>query len=244
MERMIKTLENIGLSNKEALIYKALLLNGKMTISDISRESQVKRATVYQYINSLLLKDFINRMPIGKRMYYLAVNPKSILDNFDKKKKVLEQGIEEMSQLFNESTHKPKVSFYEGKREIRKIYDEIFQSVGDVYSIFPPKSFFSNFSEQEYSEFDLLIKEHSFKSKDLILQQDGIKKVLSIRKDNGSKNQQTKILPENFKSNVDIVICNNKVALISLVNLSAIVIENEDIAEFFRNTHEFFWKNV
>lgn len=243
MKKIIQTLENTGLDSKEAVIYTSLLQNGKMTATEISRNSKVKRATAYQHIEGLLEKDLITRLPIGKRMYYLANNPKKILADFDKKKKDLESNIKEMSKLFNESIHKPKVSFYEGKREIKKVYDDLFQTTSDMYSIFPPASFFQNFSEQEYKEFDLLIKDHAFKSKDLIVDQEGIKKVLNIRKNNGEEGQYTKTLPKSFESNVDVVITGNKVALISLGNLSALVIENDEIADFFKNTHKFFWKH-
>ncbi len=244
MDTILKVLNEIGLNKKEALIYGALLKNGKMTVSEIAREAEIKRATVYQHVATLLEKDFVARMPVGKRMFYLAANPKKILANFEKKQRVLENGIEDMSVIFNESTHKPKVQFYEGKRELKNIYEEIFESVGDMYSIFPPRSFFSNFTENDYREFDSLIKAHALKSKDLMVRQEGLKKVLAMRKENYDKNQQTKILPEAFASNVDVLIAGNRVALISLTNLSAIVIENDDIADFFKSTFNFFWKNV
>ncbi|MDO8576601.1 MAG: hypothetical protein Q7R90_04800 [bacterium] len=41
---------------------------------------------------------------------------------------------------------------------------------------------------------------------------------------------------------MDVLISSDKVALISLRDLSAIVIENKDIAELFRNMHSFMWK--
>jgi HTH-type transcriptional regulator, sugar sensing transcriptional regulator len=244
MERIIAVLEDAGLAKKEALTYTALLKGGKMTISELSKETRIKRATVYQQVDALLVKDFITRVPVGKRMFYVANNPKKVLANFEKKRKSLEAGVQEMSAVFNESTHTPKVSFYEGKREIKRIYDDLFTSTGDMYSIFPPKPFFSNFSEDEYREFNALTNEHSFKSKDLMVRQEGLKKVLAIRKQDANKDQQTKVLPEGFESNVDVVICGSKVALISLSNLSALVIENDDIAEYFKNTHAFFWKHI
>jgi len=243
MKDISKTLEKIGLNRKESLIYTVLLKGGKMTVTEISKSSDVKRATVYEYINTLLLKDFIVRVPVGKRMFYSATNPKKILANFENKKKSLEASMDEMLGLFNESIDKPKVLFYEGKRELRKIYDDIFQSMGDTYSIFPPKSFFSNFSEREYAEFDKVIKSNSFKMKDLMVQQEGLKKVLAIREKQEHKDQQTKILPKWFESNVDVIIYENKVALISLGNLSAIVIENKDIGDFFKNIHKFLWSH-
>ena len=74
-----QVLQEIGLSEKAATIYIALLNNRRMTIAQLARESGVKRATCYEYIDALLAKGFLLRQPVGKRIYYSAVNPHKIL---------------------------------------------------------------------------------------------------------------------------------------------------------------------
>ena len=63
-----------------------------------------------------------------------------------------------------------------------------------------------------------------------------------IRKKNGTENKVTKKLPESFKSNVDVLVYGYKVALISLRDLSAIVVESKDIAELFKSIHSTIWR--
>lgn len=239
-----ETLEAAGLSETEAIIYTTLLGSARMTLSEIARTSGVKRATCYQYIDLLLSKDFVVRVPIKKRMFYSAANPKKILAIAKKKYATLEAAVAEMSKQHDRSTNKPKVLFYEGKREIKHIYEDLFQTVGDAYSIFPPSAFFENFTEQEYNEFDAAITQHAFKSKDLIIGDQYFKRIRSIREGHPSADKLTKKLPESFKSNVDVLIHNDKVALISLHDLSALIIESKDIAELFKSMHSSIWKSL
>ncbi len=241
--QFIKTLQEIGLSEDESIIYSCLLKFPKMTISEIARATNKKRTTCYQYIDLLLSKDFVVRVPVGKRMFYSAVSPQKVLATTKKRYSAFESAVEEMSKQYEESTHKPKLMFYEGKREIKNIYDDLFKTIGDVYSIFPPSAFFENFTENEYNEFDSSISQYALKSRDLIVGDKYFKQVEQIRQKNGIQNKITKKLPESFKSNVDMLIYNNKVALISLRDLSALVIESKDIADLFKNIHNTIWKS-
>ena len=237
-----QVLQEIGLSDKAAAIYLALLSKRRMTIAELARESGIKRATCYEYIDSLLGKGFLLREPVGKRMYYSAVRPQKVLADFRKKTALLEASVEEMAQIQEEASNVPRVTYFQGKRELQKIYEDLFKTIGDVYSIFPPASFFQSFTEEEYDEFDKAISAHALRSKDLIVGDRHYKKIKEIRAKNGGL-KADKRLPSWFTSNVDVLIFSDKVALMSLRDLSAIVIENKDIADLFRNMHQFIWKD-
>lgn len=238
----ISVLKEMGLSEKASAMYLALLGTRKMTISELARASNTKRATCYEHIDSLLARDFIVRVPVGKRMYYSAVSPKKILSDFKKKTAAFEDKVGAMAEIHDEAIQRPRVSFYEGKRELRRIYDDIFKTVGEVHSIFPPSAFFENFTVEDYDEFDRTIGDHAIKSNDLFLNDKFYKRIKEIREKNGGENKVDKKLPTWFSTNVDVLIYSEKVALISLRDLSAIVIENRDIADLFRNIHEGLWK--
>lgn len=237
-----QVLQEIGLPEKAAAIYLTLLHKRRMTVAELARESGIKRATCYEYIDYLLVKGFVLREPVGKRIFYSAVKVQKILANFKKKTALLEASVQEMAQIQDEASNAPRVVFYEGKREIKNIYEDLFKTVGDVYSIFPAERFFENFTEDDYDEFDKSVGAHALKSKDLFVADKYYKKIKEIRSKNGSAGKLDKKLPPSFKSNVDVVIYSDKVALISLRDLSAVVIENRDIADLLKNMHEFIWK--
>jgi sugar-specific transcriptional regulator TrmB len=241
-KKLQTTLESLGLPEKAAAIYLALLGKQRMSIAELSRETGVKRATCYEYLEILLKKDFIVRVPVKKRILYVAASPQKILLEFKKQSREIEGVLNELNAMHDKAINKPKVTFYEGKREIRRIYQDTFKTMGDAASIFPAARFFENFTEEDYDEFDKEINAHALKSRDLFVADKYYKKIKEIRAKNGPANKLDKKLPSWFTCNVDVLIYSDKVALISLRDLSAIVIDNKDIADLFRNMHAFMWK--
>lgn len=241
---IVKALEELGLEDKAATIYTTLLGKNRLGVAELARESGIKRATCYEYLDALLKKDFVIRVPVGKRMYYAAVNPRKILANYKKRTQDFENVLEELVHMHETATNKPKVSFFEGKREINTIYESLFKTMGETYSIFPPEAFFRNFTEADYDEFDKENSAHAIKTKDLFVQSKYTKRLWQLRKKNGYENKSDKVLPDWFSTNVDVLIFSDTVALVSLNDLSAVVIENKDIAELFKNMHAFIWKSL
>lgn len=240
--RSIEALQELGLHEGPALIYLSLLRRPRMTPSQISRETGIKRPTCYEYLDNLLAKNLVSREPIGKRMFYSAMQPLRVLKDFKRRLSKTEGAFLEMSVLHDQAANRPKISYFEGKRQLRLIYDEMFKTAGDVYSIFPPDTYFENFTVEDYDEFDKQISRYALKSKDLFVASKHYRRIKEIRDGNGSENKMDKRLPPWFTCNVDVLIYSDKVALMSLRDLSAIVIENKDIAELFRNMHSFMWK--
>lgn len=242
MENAAKMLIALGLSEKAATIYLTLLGTSRMGIAEMSRTSGIKRATCYEQLDHLLRQGFVAKVPVGKRTYYTAESPTKVLSEFKKKTVAFERQVDELEQLHDKATNKARVIFFEGKQQIRNIYNDLFTTVGDAYSIFPAEAFFKSFTEEDYDEFDKVISGHAFKAKDLFVADKYYKKIKTIRERNKADHKLDKRLPPDFKSNVDVLIGSDKVALISLRDLSAIVIENADIAELFRSMHQFMWR--
>jgi sugar-specific transcriptional regulator TrmB len=241
---LVTTLENVGIPQKAAAIYLTLLSANRLHASEIAKMTGIKRATCYEYLEILLQRDFITRVPIGRRTYYAAADPKKILHDVRQKAATLEARLGDLRRMRDSAVNRPKVSFYEGKREIKNIYHDLFATVGDVYSIFPADSFFESFSEDDYREFDKALSDHALRCRDLFVVSRHYKKLRTIRHQNGAENKAEKRLPAEFRSNVDVIIYNEKVALISLRDLSAVVIENKNIADLFRNMHDFMWRTL
>jgi sugar-specific transcriptional regulator TrmB len=239
---LIGVLEGMGLPEKASSIYVSLLGKSRMDVADIARATGIKRATCYEHLELLISKNFVTRVPIGKRTHYAANEPQKILADFKHRTAEFEKSVAEMAALHEKATNKPKVVFYEGKREMARIYDDLFKTVGDGYSIFPADTFFQSFSEAEYDAFDKTMGQHSFKSRDLFVKSKHLKRIKEIREKNGGEGKLSKTLPDSFKTNVDVLIYGDKVALMSLRDLSAVVIENNDIADLFKNMHAFMWK--
>lgn len=243
MDTKLAALEALGMSGKEAALYLTLLSHGRLTVAELARRANVKRATCYEHLDSLLRRDAVVREPIGKRTYYAATAPQKVLSDFKRRAQNIDDAFADLASLHEKATHRPKVTYYEGKRELKTIYDDLFKTVGDVQSIFPAETFFENFSEEEYKDFDTAVQKHALRTRDLFLADSGYRHVMRLRAENKSTGP-TKKLPGDFTSNVDVLVFSDKVALMSLRDLSAIVIENKDIANLFRSIHSHLWKST
>lgn len=239
---IIATLEAIGIENKAASLYATLLSSQRLGVAELARQADVKRATCYEHLEVLLKNNFVVRVPVGKRMYYAAVHPRKVLATYKRKAHEFENKLEAMVTLHEETINKPRITFYEGKHELNNIYENLFRTMGDSYSIFPPDAFFSNFTENEYLNFDETNSTNAMKAKDLFVSSKHTKRLRELRAKKGYNNKSDKELPEWFTTSIDMLVFSDTVALISLRDLSAVVIENKDIAELFKNIHAFMWK--
>jgi sugar-specific transcriptional regulator TrmB len=242
MDDTVKNLEEIGLPKKEAEIYLAVLQLGKATIVDIGRKSKIKRTTVYEHLDDLLAKGLVYKTAEKKRIYYCAENPEKISKILDKRKKHFEKILPELKNVYAVARHKPQVRFYEGKEGMRAIYDEMTKTAQTIYGTFSAEKYFSIFGENDNEDFFQNIRESGGQIKDLVENSPAGKR---HTKGKFYENVGTpKMLPADFNLSVDLMVAGDKVAMISLVNLIGIVIENFEIAELQRNFIKFMRANV
>ncbi|KKR30424.1 MAG: Transcriptional regulator, TrmB, partial [Parcubacteria group bacterium GW2011_GWC1_39_8] len=73
-----KYLKDIGLSDKEAAVYLALLSFDKALVSDISEKAKIKRPTTYVILETLAKKGLVSESNIGKKTFYIAEPPEKL----------------------------------------------------------------------------------------------------------------------------------------------------------------------
>ncbi|HAX65400.1 MAG TPA: hypothetical protein DD381_02010 [Lentisphaeria bacterium] len=129
-----KSLEYIGFSEKEVVVYLALLSLGKGTVTEISRKAGINRPTGYHVLASLSAKELVKVSGKEPKQEYVAESPDQI-------EKLLQNKIEEDQKFINEAkkiipelksihnvTDRPKVFFYEGREGMEKVYEDTLTS--------------------------------------------------------------------------------------------------------------------
>ncbi len=242
IEKIKKVLEELGFSKNEAKIYLAILSLGLANITEIASKSGINRTALYQYLDRLLKQDFLRKTFKGKRIYYLAQNPKKILTVLDKRKKMAEEVLPLLTELHNSSSAKPIVKFYEGKAGMRSIYREMTKTSKKLWSIFSADRYYAVFNEKDGEEFLENIYNYGGELRDLV---ENTREGRRYIKENvATKAGKSKLLPKDFKFDVDLMISGNKISMISLVNLVGVVIENKEMTKLQENFLKFIWKKV
>jgi len=235
---MQKILEWIWLSENESKIYLALLELWKSGVTNIAKKSGVKRTTIYNYLNPLLEKDFIKRSISGKRILFMAENPKNLVKIFEERKNNFLKKLPILEWIYNENTTNTNLEFYEWKKWVKKIYEEIYSSWLEVLAFFSPEMFYKYLWE----DFDIFLsnleKLKWWKTKNLL--QNNIYWKNHISSNITSNN--SKLLPKDFNIEVDILLVKNSIIMISFEPMYAVKLKNKPLSDFHKNIFNYLWK--
>lgn len=129
-----KSLEYVGFSQKEILVYLALLELGKGTVTEISRKAGINRPTGYHVLSSLSSKELVKVSGKEPKQEYVAESPdqieKLLLKKLEENQSFLKEArkiIPELKSIHNVSD-RPKVFFYEGREGMEKVYEDTLTS--------------------------------------------------------------------------------------------------------------------
>ena len=73
-----KELQEVGLQEKEAKVYIAMLELGRATAQDIAKKADVNRATTYFVMENLMKKGLASAIDEGPRQYFLPEDPSQL----------------------------------------------------------------------------------------------------------------------------------------------------------------------
>lgn len=240
MGLIIEQLKEFGLEEKESRVYLASLKSGEMTIAELSRKAGIKRPTMYYVIESLIDKGLVVKIPKGRRIFYRAEPPKQLSSIVRRKDELLRHMLPVLESEYRTNRKMPSITFHEGKEAIYTMYEKLFSTSKTVYTIISIEDFLSVFSESENRRLFELLKQQGGYLYDMFQWTTRAKEVKQRFYRKGVS--RTKILPEFFKSPVDMTVAGNTVVLISFRSLIAVVIEDEAIATAQRSLLQFLWK--
>ena len=130
-----ETLISFGLSRREADVYYNLLQIDESLASELSEKTKESRTNTYDTLNSLIKKGLVSYVIRNNRKYFIASNPKKLLDWIDLRKDELEKEKIEAEKLINEmiklrvpKEKKVSVEVYEGKEGLRTMFKETIES--------------------------------------------------------------------------------------------------------------------
>jgi len=117
-----ETLENLGLSRSESEIYLAALELGESLPKHLAEKANVKRPTLYKLLPGLINKGLLSETFKGKRRYLVAQDPQNYVDARQSELEQIQKLMPELRLLLATASTKPKIIFYEGVENLKKIY--------------------------------------------------------------------------------------------------------------------------
>jgi len=241
-----KILQDIGLTSGEIKVYLALLKIGESSTGAIAKESQVSRSKLYLILDKLSKKGLVSHVLKGKVSYFVAMEPKRILNYMDEKnsefnKKRVE--IETFIKKFREQNSKDKTeaTLFNGIKSIKNFYlnlldelssGETYYVLGATYGENKPgvKEFFENYHNQRAKKKIKLkmLANHNTKEK--------LVKTTYL-------NAEIRFLPQYLLSNMIVVFYKNKSFIFFLSDEPVgFLMKNQEITKGFKSYFDAFWK--
>lgn len=235
-----KSLEYLGLNEKQAKVYLALLQMGSGSVPGISIKAGTKRPTTYLLLEELRMKGLATLLPKKKKAVYTAESPQKLLEEQREREEVIKGSLPELLAIYNSQKEKPKVTYYQGEENIVKLYDEIFHEksilfYGSIASISPVVF-------EKIRAYIERIKKEKLDVREFLQAEE---KSIQFAQENQSANHQIKIAPANFLFPTDNMIFGNKVAIITYKDTPmAVVIESTDVVATYKSLFEIAWNSV
>ena len=118
-----KYLQEIGLSEKEATVYLALLQVDSGSIQSIAKNTGINRTTVYPVLESLAKKGLVGEIQDGKKALYQAAATERLETFVERQKVLLEEKskrlkdiIPEIKGIQRKEGERPVINFLKDER--------------------------------------------------------------------------------------------------------------------------------
>lgn len=245
---ILNFLKEIGLSDKEAQVYLAMLEIGSNSVSVIAKKAGLGRTTVYSVLEGLIKKRFVTFFEKNKLKYFAAEDPQQIQFLLEKKSREAIQQKEQFQDLLpaflkftNRFQGMPKVRYFEGLEGIKEIYEDTLKVGKDklAYSSIPDVE---NIGLQDYIH-NYLGRRVKMGMKVKAIFPDTPQGRAFQLQDARLLRESRLVCPNTYKFRSEINIYGNKMAIMSLQSkfLHGVIIESPEIVETERSVFELAW---
>jgi len=234
----------LGLSNREAEAYYALLHIEECLASEISEKTRESRTNTYDTLNSLIKKGLVSYVIKNNKKFFIATNPKKLLDwieikkeEAEKEKKLVEKMIPELLKLRIPKEKKVIVEVYEGKEGIRTMLNETIQSSRQTKELLIFGAISGHLRELDPIYHERYFKErakYKIKTRYIFIEGEEYPK---------SPNAEYRFLPKHYKSFAATAIHGDEVSFWLLTKPEVVIlVKNKEFAETYKNNFELLWK--
>lgn len=242
---MLKTLQKLGLTDKEAKVYLANLELGPAKIPEIAAKSGIKRTTVYVVIDSLMQKGLVSFFQSKKTKRFAAEEPRKLGLLLQEKQDVLKQAMPQLEALTKtQKEAKPEVRFYKGQQGCISMLEQSLEKpnsevlfIGSVANIYKVVS--GEYDRHHYIPTRLKKK---IKFKALFFKD---KEALELKAKEKKELREVKFLPQDYFFPCSMFIFQDKIALVSSEKeFIGVVIQSADLAKMEEQKFRLLWDKL
>lgn len=238
---MLRELEELGLTPKEAKVYVACFEVGEASAQRIGLKCGLPKSTVADVLQVLNKKGLVS-ITVKKSRRIFSVSDVSVFqEKMKRQKEAFEKIHPELYALFNSRRQKPRIRLYESKDGMGAIINEVLSEAKDMIGFGSNDFIFKKMTEY-FPDFPQRRAKKGIPIK-LILRDTALARE---RKQNGKDQlRDVKLIKTELSFQSQTWIWNNKIALFGLGDdILVLVIENVEFATMFKEFFNILWLNL
>jgi predicted transcriptional regulator len=246
MEELVKKLAPLGLTEKEARVYLALLQLGNGSAYSVALKSALKKPTAYVILDELVEKGLAYVIPREKKKRYAAIPPEELMQRAEERFATAQETLPELLSLYKSNTvqSKARTLYFDGVSGVRQAleYREKELRGKEIIGFFcttigrPPEIL------QLYFEWNAHHRKYGTKLRGFTTTDESLEGII---KDNGPEHYSNlRVLPRaDYLPLVSIDSALDFVRIQITAASQIVIIESVDFAQSFRQIFELAWKN-
>lgn len=243
-----KYLQEIGLNEKEAAIYLALLQVDAASVIDIAKKTSVNRSTVYVVLEGLMKKGLATEVQIGKKVHYQAESPERLRTFVERQKIVFEERSKLLSDIIpqikstqREQGQRPVLKYFEGREAALNSNLDFFNAEdkeGVGYFVFNRDLIEEIFDPKEIQEIQKIRPNKNIKGKSIYAS-------TKITLSSNEMTERKKIDGDKYPILCDISMYEDRVQFVTLgKKISSIFIQSKDVADTLKSIFRLAFDNI
>lgn len=241
--KITEALQNLGLSEKEAQVYVALLKLGRGSAYAIAGESGLKKPTTYVILGELMKKGLANKMPRMRKQMFVPKPPDELFALAEERISISKSVLPQLMALIERGKKKPQTLFFEGMKSVREVFFQQARRMAGRELV----GFYAYV--ENLPEVDLFAREYH---KELARRDVRIRGFVPdhpaevwYRKTDAEQKRTIKVVPfEEYSSDISVDIGDEHIMFFAPRDMQVTLIENERIAKTMRQFFEMLWKGI
>lgn len=245
MNHLIEPLKNLGLSEKEVLVYLALLQLGSATPYQIANKSGIKRPTAYVIAEDLVKKGLIVHVPGEEKKNYIAKSPETFIEEHEERLLAAKKILPELRSYQKGEIEKPSIMYFEGMEGMRQAYKykekELYNK--EIVGFFASNEDAALEVNNFFLEWNEYKEKHNTKVRGITVDTPLLR---SFGKFIGEGKNIIKFLPESlYSAKISIEACDDKfVRIFMYESVETLIIESPKVTRAVKEIFELVWKSL
>lgn len=241
-QSLIAGLASIGLNEKQARIYLALLHMGTASAYTLSEHSGIKKPTTYVILDELIEKGIAHRIPRKGKRQYRPVSPETVIAHAERRMQDAREILPSLKSITSSKQGKIKVMHFDGVKAYKEaLYYRINECIGkEIVGFYAEAKDMSPKILEICEEYNAFTKNNNITVKAFAPDHPSL---TNFRKTDKAFGRIMRILPyARYSSSVSIDTFADVVRIVLNKNNQVVIIENADFAKTVREIFEMVWE--